>query len=50
MLLASESMEDVNKVKEMLKFEFDMKDLGGAKKILGMEVSRQRNRRMIVLS
>ena len=50
MLLASESLNDINKVKELLKAEFDMKDLGGARKILGMEVSRFRDKRVLVLS
>ena len=41
MLLAGSSGEEINKLKEMLKAEFDMKDLGPAQKILGMEIERE---------
>nr|CAN77253.1 hypothetical protein VITISV_020397 [Vitis vinifera] len=37
MLIAAKSMIEVNKLKSLLSKEFDMKDLGVAKKILGME-------------
>ncbi|KAL6316845.1 hypothetical protein AAG906_022515 [Vitis piasezkii] len=35
-------MIEVNKLKSLLSKEFDMKDLGAAKKILGMEIHRDR--------
>lgn len=50
MLVASESAEEVNKVKGLLQSEFDMKDLGGPKKILGMEILRSRQDRTLILS
>ena len=40
MLIAAESMVVVNKLKSLLSKEFDMKDLGAAKNILGMEIHR----------
>ena len=42
MLIAAKNMVDVNKLKSLLSREFDMKDLGAAKKILGMEIRRDR--------
>ena len=42
MLIAAKSMSEVNKLKILLSKEFDMKDLGVAKKILGMKIRRQR--------
>lgn len=38
MLLANKRRNDLTQVKECLKTEFDMKDLGEARKILGMEI------------
>src|SRR3954464_13885254 len=40
MLIATRSMKEINKLKTLLRKEFDMKDLGGAKKILGIEHPR----------
>ncbi|KAH9670747.1 hypothetical protein KPL70_017094 [Citrus sinensis] len=40
MLIASKSMEHINFLKQQLKGEFEMKDLGPAKKILGMQLIR----------
>ena len=37
MLITAKSMVEVNKLKSLSSKEFDMKDLGVAKKILGME-------------
>jgi hypothetical protein len=37
MLVATKSMSEVNKFKTLLSREFDMKNLGAAKKILRME-------------
>ena len=42
MLIATKSMIKVNKLKSLLSKEFDMKDLGAAKKILGMEIHKDR--------
>ena len=42
MLIAAKSMSEVNKLKILLSKEFDMKDLGAAKKIRGMEIRRER--------
>ena len=38
MLIACWDMSKINELKGMLNFEFDMKDLGAVKKILGMEI------------
>ena len=50
MLIAAKSMSEVNKLKTLLNKEFDMKDLGSAKKILGMEIRRDRASRRLWLS
>ena len=42
MLIAAQSMSDINEVNKQLSNESEMKDLGAAKKILGMEISRDR--------
>ena len=42
MLIAAKSMSEVNKLKILLSREFSMKDLGATKKILGMEILRER--------
>ena len=42
MLLASKDMSRINDLKKKLKSEFDMKDLGNAKRILGIEITRNR--------
>jgi hypothetical protein len=39
MLIAAKSMKEITALKAHLSSEFDMKDLGAAKKILGMEIS-----------
>jgi hypothetical protein len=43
MLIAAKSIVDVNKLKVLLSKEFDIKDLGTTKKILGMEICRDRD-------
>ena len=43
MLVAAASMEEINAIKEELKKEFEMKDLGEAKMILGMDILRIRD-------
>ena len=41
MLIAANNITEINILKKPLSKEFDMKDLGVAKKILGMEISRE---------
>lgn len=50
MLIAARSMDDINKLKSQLSKEFEMKDLGAAKKILGMEIHRDRKKGKLYLS
>ncbi|KAJ9566010.1 hypothetical protein OSB04_001976 [Centaurea solstitialis] len=50
MLIAAKDMGEVQKVKDQLNSEFDMKDLVAAKKILGMEIVRDRKARKLYLS
>jgi len=40
MLIASKSRSAIDKLKKDLPFEFEMKDLGETKKVLGMEIER----------
>ena len=47
MLIAVEKKSDVNKVKHLLSKEFDMKDLGAAKKILDMVIKRGRSKNQL---
>ena len=42
MLIASKSRFTIDKLKKDLFFEFEMKDLGKAKKVLSMEIERDR--------
>ena len=39
----AKSKKDIAALKSQLTSEFEMKDLGAAKKILGMEITRDRN-------
>ncbi|KAG8502301.1 hypothetical protein CXB51_002217 [Gossypium anomalum] len=50
MLIASKSQKEIDKLKAQLNQEFKMKDLGEAKKILGMEISRDRQRGKLCLN
>ncbi|KAK3023757.1 hypothetical protein RJ639_044466 [Escallonia herrerae] len=50
MLIAAKSMSDANSLKEQLKREFEMKDLGATKMILGMEIQRDRPVGILFLS
>lgn len=50
MLLIAKDMTDIKKVKEMLCQEFDMKGLGPAKRILGMDIKRDRAGGVLKLS
>ena len=49
-LIAAKSMCEVDRLKVLLCKEFDMKDLGIAKKILGMEIHKDRESRKLWLS
>ena len=40
MLIASKTRSTIDKLKKDLSFEFEMKDLGEAKKVLGIEIER----------
>ncbi|KAI3461498.1 hypothetical protein Pfo_018161, partial [Paulownia fortunei] len=49
-LIASQSQMEIDKLKAQLNQEFEMKDLGKAKKILGIEISRDRTRGKLCLT
>ncbi|XP_058782988.1 uncharacterized protein LOC131657627 [Vicia villosa] len=49
-LIASNSVEDVMRVKAELNKEFDMKDLGAASRILGIDIRRDRKKSKLCLS
>ncbi|KAD7478277.1 hypothetical protein E3N88_01413 [Mikania micrantha] len=50
MLIACEDGEQIGYVKRLLMCEFDMKELGPAKKILGIEIERDRINRRLYLT
>jgi hypothetical protein len=50
MLIVAKSMKEVVALMAQLSREFDMKDLGVAKKILGMEIIRDRKSGLLYLS
>jgi hypothetical protein len=50
MLIVAKSMKEVVALMAQLSHEFDMKDLGVAKKILGMEIIRDRKSGLLYLS
>lgn len=50
MLIAAKRKVEINKIKDLLSKEFDMKDLGIARKILGMEICRDRTAGKLWLS
>ena len=50
MLIASTNKDEIEKLKIQLNQEFEMKDLGEGKKILGMEICRDRARGKVSLS
>uniref|UniRef100_A0A3Q7J961 Reverse transcriptase Ty1/copia-type domain-containing protein n=1 Tax=Solanum lycopersicum TaxID=4081 RepID=A0A3Q7J961_SOLLC len=50
MLIVAKKKYDIQKLKGLLSAEFEMKDLGAARKILGMEIIRDRERRKFFLS
>ena len=50
MLIAAKDMSEVDKLKAQLKQEFEMKNLRAVKKILGMEIHRNRQEGKLFLS
>ena len=50
MLITARDKEEIKKVKSQLSAKFKMKDLGEAKKILGMEIMRDRKADSLYLS
>ncbi|GJW06430.1 retrotransposon protein, putative, ty1-copia subclass [Tanacetum coccineum] len=50
MLITCKSKAEIGSTKYLLKKEFDMKELGEAKKILGMEIIRDRSRKILRVS
>ena len=50
MLVAGSDMDDIKRLKQQLSKEFDMKDLGPAKKILGMQITRNKKKGSLQLS
>jgi hypothetical protein len=50
MLIAAKSKIDIMNLKAQLSSEFEMKDLSAAKKILGMEITRDRKSGLLFLS
>jgi ATP-binding cassette subfamily B (MDR/TAP) protein 1 len=42
MLIARSSIEEIDKLKQQLSKQFEMKDLGAAKQILGMRIIRDK--------
>jgi hypothetical protein len=42
MLIAAKSKKEIATLKEQLSSEFEMKDLGATRKILGMEIGRDK--------
>ena len=50
MLMACKDKSQIEKINEILKSEFDMKDLGHAKNILEMEIIRDRANKFLYLN
>ena len=50
MLITAKSRVEIITLKKLFSSEFDMKDLGAAKKILGMEITRDRKSVLLFLS
>nr|GFA15475.1 retrovirus-related Pol polyprotein from transposon TNT 1-94 [Tanacetum cinerariifolium] len=50
MLIAYKSKAEIGSTKSLLKKEFDMKELGEAKKILGMKIIRDQSRKILKVS
>jgi len=50
MLIAGSSIEEIDKLKQQLSKQFEMKDLGAAKQILGMRIIRDKDKGILKLS
>ena len=50
MLIAAKSIREVDKLKALLQRKFEMKDLGAARKILGMEILWDRKVGVVVIT
>ena len=50
MLIACKSRAEIEAPKQLLNSEFDMKDVGQAKKILGIEIKTNRERGIMFLT
>ncbi|KAH9658994.1 hypothetical protein KPL70_023693 [Citrus sinensis] len=50
MLIAYHSIDEINHLKGLLSSKFDMKDLRAARKILGMEIIKDRRRKLMFLT
>ncbi|KAK0572833.1 hypothetical protein LWI29_037938 [Acer saccharum] len=50
MLVAGADLEEINNLKKQLSSEFEMKDLGAAKQILGMRINRDKQKGTLKLS
>ncbi|KAJ4715159.1 Retrovirus-related Pol polyprotein from transposon TNT 1-94 [Melia azedarach] len=50
MLIAAKNKSNVQKLNDLLSVEFEMQDLGAARKILGMEIYRDRSKKKLFLS
>ena len=50
MLVVGSDMDDIKRLKPHLSKEFDMKDLGPTKKILGMQITRDKQKGLLQLS
>ena len=50
MLVVRSNMQEINMLKRKLENSFAMKDLGAAKQILGMRITRDRKNRKLTLS
>lgn len=50
MSIAANSKEEIQNLKESLKSEFEMKDLGAASRILGMDIIRYRKKGTLKLT
>jgi len=49
-LIASKSISAINKLKNQLSSEFEMKDLGEAKRVLGMKIDKDRKKDIVSLT
>lgn len=49
-LVAGSSMQEINNLKDILSREFEIKNLGATKQILGMRITRDRKNHMLRLS